>query len=52
MKPSWKRVESAVYFRVSCKSAAVKRRLYVHYLECVIQGDCYSSCVLIALPGK
>jgi hypothetical protein len=30
-----------------CRSAAVKRRLYVWYLECVIQWDCYSSCVKI-----
>jgi hypothetical protein len=31
----------------SCKSAAVKRRLYVWYLEWVIQCDCYSSCAKI-----
>jgi hypothetical protein len=29
--------------RVSCRSAAVKRRLYMWYLECIIQWDCYTS---------
>jgi hypothetical protein len=33
------------------KSASVKRRLYVWYSECVIQWHCYSSSVLISLPG-
>jgi hypothetical protein len=24
----------------------------VYYLECVIQWDCYSSCVLVVVPGE
>jgi hypothetical protein len=38
-------VRQAVKKRDSCKRASVKRRLSVWYLECVIQWDCYSSCV-------
>jgi hypothetical protein len=41
----WSSAQEAVKKRLSCKSAAVKRRLYVWYLECVIQWDRYSSCV-------
>jgi hypothetical protein len=43
-------VREAVKKRASCRSAAVKRILYVWYLECVLQWDCYSSCVINPLP--
>jgi hypothetical protein len=40
-------VQEAVKKRVSCQGMALKRRHCVWYLECVIQWDCYSSCVRI-----
>jgi hypothetical protein len=38
---------NASQLRVSSVREAVKRRLYMWYLEFVIQWDCYSSCVKI-----
>jgi hypothetical protein len=36
----------------SVESSAVKRRIYVWYVECVIQWDCYSSYVKIRCQEK
>jgi hypothetical protein len=44
-------VREAVKKRISRKSAAVKRRLYVWDLECEIQWDCIVP-VLNPLPGN
>jgi hypothetical protein len=45
-------VSKAVKKRVSCKGAVANRRIYMRYLECVIQWDCYSSCVKIRCQGR